>query len=277
MHVQTINFNSKDASTQFAQSLRETGFAVLSHHPIDTKKIHAVYQEWQDFFNSDIKFDYQFDKTTQDGYFPYLSENAKDSEVKDLKEFYHYYPWGKFPSQLSSLTKELYNELSSLAAILLTWIEQHTPKEIATTFSMPLANMIKDSSQTLFRIIHYPPLTGVEEKGAIRASEHEDINLITLLPAATAPGLEVLDAKGNWYPIDCNPGNIIVNISDMLQMCSKKYYRSTTHRVVNPENSKNEARLSMPLFLHPRPEVRLSETHTQHSYLQERLKEIGLI
>lgn len=276
MQVQTINFTNNNAATQFTQSLRETGFAVLNNHPIDTDKINAVYQEWKDFFNSESKFNYSFDKTTQDGYFPFLSETAKDNNIQDLKEFYHYYPWGKFPNQLSGKTRELYYDLSNLAGVLLTWVEQNTPAEIASTFSMPLTNMIKDSNQTLFRILHYPPLTGTEQKGAVRAFDHEDINLITLLPAATAPGLQVLDAQGNWLPIDCNPGNIVVNTGDMLQLCSKQYYRSTTHRVVNPDN-KNEARLSMPLFLHPRPEVRLSETHTQHSYLQERLKEIGLI
>jgi hypothetical protein len=32
----------------------------------------------------------------------------------------------------------------------------------------------------------------------------------------------------------------------------------------------------MPLFLHPWPEVRLSDRHTAGSYLDERLREIGL-
>ena len=63
----------------------------------------------------------------------------------------------------------------------------------------------------------------------------------------------------------------------MLQMASGGYYRSTTHRVVNPTGEAAlTSRYSMPLFLHPRPEVRLSETHTAGTYLDERLSEIGL-
>ena len=47
--------------------------------------------------------------------------------------------------------------------------------------------------------------------------------------------------------------------------------------MVNPSGegaSKN--RISLPLFLHPRPEVVLSERYTADSYLNERLRELGV-
>ena len=63
----------------------------------------------------------------------------------------------------------------------------------------------------------------------------------------------------------------------MLQEVSKGYFPSTTHQVINPGDTiKNESRFSMPLFLHPRDEVVLSEGYTARSYLDERLREIGL-
>jgi isopenicillin N synthase-like dioxygenase len=60
-------------------------------------------------------------------------------------------------------------------------------------------------------------------------------------------------------------------------MATNGYYKSTMHRVINPmgEDS-NKPHFSLPLFLHPRPEVRLSEKHTAGSFLKERLGEIGL-
>ena len=61
----------------------------------------------------------------------------------------------------------------------------------------------------------------------------------------------------------------------MLQECSDGYYPSTTHRVINPKG-KNVSRYSMPFFVHARDEVILSDRHTAKSYLEERLKEIGL-
>jgi len=67
-----------------------------------------------------------------------------------------------------------------------------------------------------------------------------------------------------------------VNIGDMLQEASGGYYPSTTHRVVNPTSESNESRMSLPLFLHPRPDVRLSDRYTAESYLEERLRELGV-
>jgi len=129
----------------------------------------------------------------------------------------------------------------------------------------------------LLRILHYPPLTASVADGAVRAAEHEDINLITLLPAATAPGLEVKDVHGNWHAVPCDPGAVVVNAADMLQACTEHYYISTTHRVVNPEDeNKHRSRYSMPLFLHAHPDVRLTGQLTAGQYLTQRLHEIGL-
>ena len=72
-------------------------------------------------------------------------------------------------------------------------------------------------------------------------------------------------------------GELVVNIGDMLQECSDGYFPSTIHRVMNPSaKQKNKARLSMPVFIHPNNDVKLSDKYTAKSYLEERLKEIGL-
>lgn len=277
MQVLTIDYNSPNAAAEFAKSIKETGFAVLTNHPIEPEIIFKAYHEWQEFFKSSTKSLYTFNKNTQDGYFPYLSENAKDQTEKDLKEFFHFYPWGMQPEGLSNLTLSLYQNLTKVAATLLQWLEEQTPSDISAQFSMPLTKMIEDSQRTLLRILHYPPLSG-EQNNAIRAAAHEDINLITLLPAATAPGLEVKDNYGNWHAVRNDPGTIVVNAADMLQMCSQGYYCSTTHRVINPRGEDaTKSRLSMPLFLHPRDEVRLSRTKTANDYRLERLGEIGLL
>lgn len=277
MHVLTVDYGYASAPTLFCQSLKETGFAILRGHPISEEIIQQAYHEWRNFFNSNEKHHYLYQKPEQDGYFPFRTENAKDSKVSDLKEFFHFYPWGKKPPTTKAISEEIYKALTQLAAELLQWIENFLPIEVAQGLSMPLPKMIDSEENTLLRILHYPPLANNREIGSVRAAPHEDINLITLLPAATAPGLEVLDRKGNWHAISCDPNNIVVNVGDMLQMCTQHYYQSTTHRVVNPAGSNdNVARYSMPLFLHPRKEVRLSNEYTAIEYLYERLRQIGI-
>ena len=276
MQVAKVHYKDKHAPADFTKSLKETGFGVITGHPIPIDLIARVYQEWKTFFTSTSKHDYLFDSNTQDGYFPIGTENAKGYEAKDHKEFYHFYQWGRIPDSLTGATLELYNNLVTMTSTFLDWIEKNTPEEIRSQFREPLKDMINGSKTNLLRIIHYPPFTGNEDDRSVRAAAHEDINLITLLIAGTRPGLEAKDKDGKWHKITTDPGTIIVNIGDMLKEASGGYYPSTTHRVVNPEKQSNNSRYSIPLFLHPRNEVVLSEKYTAGEYLAERLQEIGL-
>ena len=274
--IQSIDYKKNSSPKAFERSLRDTGFVTISNHPISHELIDKVYSEWEAFFSNDDKFKYLFDKNSQDGFFPFLTENAKDTTVKDLKEFYHIYPWGKLPQSIGSSTMSLFEEILSLASELLGWIEQTCPSEISNNFSIPLKSMIHESTSNLFRIIHYPPITESDDTSALRAAAHEDINLITVLIAGSEPGLQAQDLSGEWHNISCDKNTIVVNSGDMLKIASNNYYPSTTHRVVNPGTSSNVSRYSMPLFLHPRDEVMLNDEHTARTYLNQRLGEIGL-
>ena len=276
MHkILTIDYQSQNFGSDFTTSLKNTGFAIIKNHPISSQLINDIYGEWETFFHSEAKHNYLFDPIKQDGYFPYLSENAKGRKIKDLKEFYHIYNWGRYPSEISDNTNNLISAFKNMASKFLSDIDQYSPNSIKDLYSMPLNEMITSSNQNLLRIIHYPPLKGEENPEAIRAGAHEDINLITLLVAGSEAGLQVLSKEGDWIDVSTSPEYIVVNIGDMLQECSDGYYPSTTHRVINPSNN-NMARYSMPFFVHARDEVKLSEKHTAKSYLEERLKEIGL-
>lgn len=278
MYVPKILYPDPDPGPKLAQALHQTGFGVLQDSPIPKNLITQTYREWQQFFTSDQKHQYVFKPSQQSGYFPFQTEQAKGYSQPDLKEFFHFYPQRtQLPVGMSDKSRQLCDRLTNLAAELLDWIEMACPPEVQQQFQMPLGEMILGSQETLLRPIHYPPLTGKEAPGAIRAAAHEDVNLITLLPAATATGLEVQDNQGHWHPIASDPGDLVINLGDMLAIASGRYYRSTRHRVVNPVGPAAQSRFSMPLFLHPRPEVWLSETITARNFLKTRLRDIGLL
>lgn len=274
--IQTVSYTSPQAPAAFTRSLRETGFAVLTDHPIAASRIEEAYNAWGAFFNSDLKNDWLVDPERQDGYFPFRSENAKGAKAKDLKEFYHVYPDGRVPHNLETMTRALFDDLVAIGSTLLGWVQDNAPKEVTDRLSEPLPKMLESSKQNLLRILHYPPVDEAPEPGAVRAAAHGDINLITVLLAGSAPGLEAQDAQGRWHAVPCDPGMIAINVGDMLEMASGGYFPSTVHRVVNPETAHTGARFSMPMFLHPRPEVVLKPGTTADDFLQQRLREIGL-
>ncbi len=276
MQLPVIDYRSPLAAEDFCRSLHDTGFGVLANHPLDQALVQSIYDEWLAFFKTEAKDNYAQDPVKLDGYFsPAISETAKNNTQRDLKEFFHIFPWGRYPAEVSDAARRYYAAGSALAAQLLTWVEQYSPPEVKAGYSMPLPDMIDGCDQTLLRVLHYPPLLGAEEPGAVRAAAHGDINLLTILPAASEPGLQVLGKDQQWHDVPCDFGLLVVNIGDMLQEASGGFYPSTVHRVLNPVGeARFKSRLSLPLFLHPRREVRLSERYTVGSYFDERMKEL---
>ena len=137
MDVAVVDYTSPDAPKLFTKSLRETGFAVLINHPIPYDIVLRLQNEWHDFFRSERKWDYLPSETEQDGYRPLEeAETAVGAEVKDIKEYYHWYPWGRQPELESASAAAVYQAGWSLAAELLTWVEANTPEEISRNFSM---------------------------------------------------------------------------------------------------------------------------------------------
>ena len=276
MALVAVDYTSPTAKQDFVRSLRETGFGVLKNHPLQQSQVQGIYDDWRAFFGETRKADFTVPHNGTGGFYPQtMSETAKGNTIKDIKEFFHFYPGDVCPEDLRPGAQSYHENAMSLASELLQWIEDESPAEVSALYSEPLSDMIENSPKHLLRILHYPPLTGDEEPTAIRAAAHEDINLITILPAANEPGLQVLASDGSWLEVPCDFGNLIVNIGDMLQEVSGGYFPSTTHRVVNPEGSdKTVGRISIPLFCHPNPDTVLSERYTADSYLQERLREL---
>ena len=140
MKLETIDYRAADSAQQFVTSLHETGFGVLSNHPIEQALVEKIYQEWYAFFNSDEKQAYLFKPETQDGFFPAsISETAKGHSVKDIKEYFHVYPWGRIPDSLRDNILAYYQQANAFAAELLGWIEQYSPKDVADKYSIQLS------------------------------------------------------------------------------------------------------------------------------------------
>lgn len=277
MQLPIVDYRSPTAATDFCTSLHETGFGVLANHPLDQHLVEGIYREWQTFFGTSAKQAYAYDTVKLDGYFsPKVSETAKGNTKRDLKEFFHIYPWGRYPAEVSDAARRYYKAGSHLAAELLQWVEANSPPNVRARYSIPLPDMIQGCEDTLLRVLHYPPLAGDEEQGAVRAAAHGDINLLTILPAATEPGLQVLGKDNVWFDAPSDFGLLIVNIGDMLEEASGHYYPSTVHRVLNPTGeAATKSRISLPLFLHPRREIVLSERYTVGSYFEERMRELS--
>jgi isopenicillin N synthase-like dioxygenase len=289
--------------TDLFEGIKDYGFIILKDHNVPTDRLNEAYDCSQKFFElpQETKNKYVLENGKfQRGYTPFGKEHAKDAEVHDLKEFWHVgreleeghslyseYPQNIWPEEdiagFKSVFLNLYEKLDETAAILLKALGEAL--ELEESY---FDNMIKDGNSIL-RLLHYPPIPEGTDPRCVRAAAHEDINLITILVAATATGLELKDRDGSWLPVETQQNNLIVDAGDMLQRITNGIIPATTHRVVNPNDGTNDHRYSMPYFVHPHPKAILScidsckgdgakwEPISSHDFLMQRLKEIGLL
>ena len=253
-----------DIIKELCAGLKDVGFIVLKNHPIDSSLIKKAYDEVEKFFLKDKAYKESFKnkEILQSGYIPFGIEKAKDSDKYDLKEFWQVVNDFNNPNapvknvwtdneEYNNTLKSLYHEMYKLSEVLLGALGEGIQMDKSYLQEIT-ANM-----NSVLRIIHYPPLKEEEaKKGHVRASAHEDINLITIMPGASETGLEILDKDGKWLAIEANYNYLIVDSGDMLSRITNDIYSATTHRVVNPSDS-NKRRFSMPFFCHPNPEATL--------------------
>lgn len=268
MQVKVCNLRSNEFEHDLIESFTETGFAVLTHHGIDHSFINETAMAWRLFFLSGQEHKASFVNTENPnmGFKGMRQEKAVGAKVADLKEFFHWKPGYTMPAEVWALTQHMFYQLDDIGMKLLAVLDKQGGRQ-------DYQSSCWNSDNTLFRSLYYPAMDFSQEPDAVRAAAHEDINHITLLVAASSPGLEVKDAKGKWHSVPHEENSIVVNIGDMLQLASDGRYRSTTHRVVNPDSSRSD-RVSMPLFVSPHPSTILAPGRTAQEFLNERLAAI---
>ena len=290
----------------FVQSLgkayEEVGFVAVKNHGVPDELIADLYRYVQEFFSLplDKKKHYEIAGLAgQRGYTSFGKEHAKGSDAPDLKEFFQYgqtprdnYKEEEYPPNVS---------INQIAPFNKTFVDAYRAFEKSGTALLQAIALYLNleehyfddyvyNGNSILRAIHYPPITH-EPKSAIRAEQHEDINLITLLVGASADGLQILTKQNEWVGVTSLPDQIVVNVGDMLQRFTNNKLCSTTHRVVNPTRELwHTSRFSIPFFLHPKSSMSLrcldtciNDAHpkvyddaTAGEYLDERLREIGL-
>lgn len=299
-----------EKKTKFVADLgsafNHVGFVAIKNHGLSDDLRHRLYQAIQDFFALPEEVKRQYDSADfhgQRGYTSKGKEHAKGRTTGDLKEFYQIgqivedddpvkdvYPKNIWPSELPDMER-----YASQAFKTLESAGQQILKAVALYLKLP-EDYFDDkvhNGNSILRAIHYFPIEDPESipADAVRAAEHGDINLITLLMGASAEGLEIQRRDGKWFPVTALPEQIVVNVGDMLARLTNDQLKSTIHRVVNPPKEKMKtSRYSIPFFLHPRSEMDLtcldncvSAENPKHysdmtagEFLDERLAEIGL-
>ena len=290
--------------SEIGKAFQEIGFCAVKGHFLNDGLVKRLYAQIKLFFDLPIDIKRKYERpeySGQRGYVSFGKESAKGSKHGDLKEYWHYgqyltkkeiIKYNYFPNitvnelpEFNNVGKEAYKALEKTAKYVLRALALYL--EIDENY---FDNYIKNGNSIL-RPIHYPPINK-DPKDAVRAAAHGDINLITLLMGAHGKGLQVQNADGDWIDAIANEDELMINIGDMLSRLTNNVFKSTVHRVINPDKSLlKKSRYSIPFFMHPVSEMKLNvldscicdefpkayEDITAGEFLEERLIELGLL
>lgn len=203
------------------KALVDVGFFALTGAGVDCDTLSEAYDSAERFFSLSIdEKRISPDTDGQRGYI--LSESALGEAKKDHKEFYHIGRefsekelkkmrfgkncWPKAPYEFKPTMQKLYTALDRCQGVICSALS-----EVLQQKKSYLGEMTKNSD-SLMRVIHYP---ANPPKDAIWAAAHTDIDLFTILPRATAKGLQVLNKEGRWIDVTVPDGAFVVNCGDV--------------------------------------------------------------
>ncbi len=251
----------------FGHALETTGFAVIVGHGVPEALTNELYATMKRYFaqpSEAKRRDVAPEATKARGYLPMGAESVAGtlsaSTPADLCEALVFAAphregrsdrpniWPSEPPALRGLVEAWIGEILTLTG--------HLTSLSALALDVPedyFAPWFADPALAL-RFVHYPDQAQPPAPGQLRYGAHHDYGGLTLLRQDGAPGgLEIADREGRWIEASVVPNSFVINVGDLLARWTNGRWRSTLHRVSNPERSLtgSTARLSMVAFTAP--------------------------
>jgi isopenicillin N synthase-like dioxygenase len=267
----------RETANEIDRTCREIGFFTIKGHGVSATAMADLRTQANAFFALPLAEKLRAappDPTLPRGYralgIEALSYGNDIETPPDLKEFYHfgretwtdepYYTqgdgptyfikniWPVAPAGFAAAADRYYREVEQLAARMmsLTALALGKPE---TFFADKL-----DRHITAMRLNFYPEQTSAPKPGQLRAGDHTDYGLFTILNGENVPGgLQVRTRSGAWSDVATDPETFVVNIGDLLMRWTNDRWVSNVHRVINPPDSvaARSKRLSIAFFQHP--------------------------
>ena len=278
-----FNWQGKQAvSESIRVACEDVGFFSITGHGISIDKINRTRQSAISFFNLDLleklKISQPSEKISR-GYSkigeralayslgkqtpPDLQESFAMGPIapvpeslrsKRLEKFFHLPNiWPDFQNDFRLLMEEYYRSMEKLSL------------HILHLFALSLGlkenyfnNKVCHHTSTM-RAIMYVAQEETPKSGQLRAGEHTDYDMLTILNADDSPGgLQVQTRQGQWIDVHPIPGSFIINIGDVMMRWTNDHWVSNRHRVKNPpKNILNSQRLSLVYFHNPDAEAEI--------------------
>jgi isopenicillin N synthase-like dioxygenase len=263
------------------EACRDVGFLLVTGHGVPTTLRHDTENALLSFFSLPLEVKQRWCATPDNvrGYRAMnqtaLSKSKGQDSPPDLMERftigqfdvpddeYHrsrrhqYFQDNRWPDVVSGLeqtTRRYYREMERLAEDLM--------RLLATALKLPERSFepFFDKHYSTLVTNFYPPQQEEPKSGQLRAGAHTDYGSLTILSPSISPGgLQVCDRSGVWEEVPQAEDAFVINLGDLMAQWTNDRWRSTLHRVVNPEKSlTGTPRMSLVFFQQPNEDAVIS-------------------
>jgi len=258
----------KRVARAFGEAFETTGFAVIVGHGVPEALAGDLYGAVTEFFLEPFPAKARYipeEQTKGRGYLPMgiesVAKTLTGETPPDLCEALVFNAphreaaaggkpniWPDEPPRLAPLVKDWTRHMSALTDRLarLSALALDLPEDyFAEAYSDPAL---------VLRFVNYPDQVEPPRPGQMRYGEHHDYGALTILRQDSAPGgLQIKDADGEWKEAGVVPDSFVINVGDLMARWTNNRWRSTLHRVSNPDRglTGSTRRLSMVAFTGP--------------------------
>ncbi len=259
-HVPTLDLGSPSKTERAAldAACRDHGFFLLRGHGEDDL-IEATWRETRRFFESAAPTKEAVRRTEERPLGYYDRELTK--RRRDCKEVFDFMsprvperdrtPW---PTDLPGFGETLRDFFEVMGRL-----SERTVALVHETLGLPpdvAKAHVGNVDTSTVRLNRYPvedPVpeaqrAGLAELGGVALGHHTDPGVLTLLLQDATGGLQTHSREHGWVDVPPEPGTIVVNLADTLQVWTNDRYRAAVHRVV-PMTGRE--RYSIPFFYNP--------------------------
>ncbi len=259
--VPTIDISDPSASSleQVDGACRDHGFFLLAGHGLDDL-IAQMWEQAEDFFDSPTSI---LNGCRRSGESPFgYNDRELTKQKRDAKEVFDFgssdegratalNKWPGAMPEFQATMEEFHRVMGELALYTMGLLH-----DVLNLSAESAKIMTGAPNRSAVRLNHYPvgdPVpenqrSGLAQLGETALGDHTDPGVITLLLQDSIGGLQTRTREGEWIDVEPQPGTIVVNLGDVMQVWTNDRYMAAVHRVATMTTDR---RFSIPLFFSP--------------------------
>ncbi|KAK5115896.1 hypothetical protein LTR62_000352 [Meristemomyces frigidus] len=245
-------------------AIRDDGFLYLDNYGVSLEQLHRQFDLAQ-YLHSNITNE-EKDRLLWDpstgvfaGFKRMRGWKREAGDFDGIEQFNFYRDEFAHPEKMvPECIKPFMDEITAFCDYLTNSVNRRLLKLLSRVLELSddyLWDNIQSHDHTIgdgyFRHALFYPLTDAdqERQKGVRMYGHTDYGTTTLLFSVPVTALHIFSPDKKWLPVKYNPGKLVVNIGEALEIISGGHFKATKHKVTStPADQVEFERLSLVQF-----------------------------